>query len=120
MEEKRRHKRLELSGEILIKQLGASNSADTAETADIEIIDCSREGIGFQTDKILQTGSTYETTLTLWNKDRLHVFIQIIRAVNMGNTFQYGGIFIGMPDQDRMRIQVYETIEEELANQKEP
>jgi hypothetical protein len=114
MEDKRKHKRLELTGEILIKELGA---AGDGETADIAIHDCSRDGIGFTTDKVLTVGSNYEANLTLWNKDKIHVFIQIVRADKEGDIFRYGGIFIGMPDADQMRIQVYETVTDELEHQ---
>ncbi len=110
MEERRKHKRLELTGEILAKELGGGN-----ESFDIDITDCSREGIGFSVNRPLTIGSNYEANLTLWNKDRIHVFIQIVRAVKLEDSFHYGGIFIGMPDSDQMRIQVYETVEDELA-----
>ena len=50
------------------------------------------------------------------NKDKIHVFLQITRANKDGDIFHYGGIFIGMPDSDRMRIRVYETVEDELHN----
>ena len=114
MEDKRKHKRLELTGEILMKELGAPGDAEPAE---IEIHDCSRDGIGFSTDKALTIGSNYEANLTLWNKDKLHVFIQIVRASKEEDVYHYGGIFIGMPDQDQMRIQVYETVQDELEKE---
>lgn len=116
MEDKRRHKRLELSGELMMKELGTSGDG---EPADIEITDCSRDGIGFTTDRALTIGSNYEANLTLWNKDKLHVFIQIVRASKEGDIFHYGGIFIGMPDQDQMRIQVYETVHDELEKEQQ-
>lgn len=113
MEDKRKNKRLELQGEILIKEVGG---VEDGELAEIEITDCSRDGLGFTTDRVLTIGSNYETNLTLWNKDKIHVFLQITRANKEGNVFHYGGIFIGMPDTDRMRIRVYETVEDELNN----
>ena len=114
MEEKRKQKRLGLSGEIILKKLGGS---DEAQTAQIEIHDCSRDGLGFTTDLQLTIGNNYEANLTLWTKEVLHVFIQIVRAAKVGDVFQYGEIFIGMPDADIMRIQVYETVEDQLKEQ---
>ncbi|SFB72814.1 PilZ domain-containing protein [Butyrivibrio sp. YAB3001] len=114
MEDKRKHKRLELTGEILIKELGGSGNH---EAVDIKITDCSRDGIGFSTTEALTIGSNYEANLTLWNKDKINVFIQIVRAVKDGDMYHYGGIFIGMPDDVQMRIQVYETVSDELAHQ---
>ena len=47
MEEKRKHKRLELSGELIIKRLGGNEEGQPVQ---IEISDCSRDGLGFTTD----------------------------------------------------------------------
>ena len=114
MEEKRKHKRLELSGELILKKLGGG---DDQQTAQILIHDCSRDGIGFITDAQLTIGNNYEANLTLWTKEVLHVFVQIVRAAKVDDVFQYGGIFIGMPDSDKMRIEVYETVEDQLKEQ---
>ena len=111
MEDKRKNKRLELAGEILLKELGGSGEAAPAQ---IEIHDCSTDGLGFTTDAQLTIGNNYEANLTLWNKDKIHVFVQIVRASKEGDLFHYGGIFIGMPDTDKMRIQVYETVKDQL------
>ncbi|MCR5670656.1 MAG: PilZ domain-containing protein [Butyrivibrio sp.] len=114
MEDRRKRKRLELSGEILLKQLGGG---EAAESAQIEITDCSSNGIGFTADVQLTIGNNYEANLTLWTKEVLHVFIQIVRATKENDVFRYGGIFIGMPDADKMRIDVYETVEDTLHSQ---
>ena len=114
MEEKRKHKRLELSGELDLKQLGGGGEPMLAQ---IEIHDCSRDGIGFTTDAQLTIGNNYEANLRLWTKEILHVFIQIVRASKEENGFRYGGIFIGMPEADMMRIDVYETVEDQLKEQ---
>ena len=114
MEEKRKHRRRQLTGEIILKKLGGS---DEAQTAQIEIVDCSRDGLGFSTDAQLTIGNNYEANLTLWTKEVLHVFVQIVRAAKVDDVFQYGGIFIGMPDSDKMRIEVYETVEDQLKEQ---
>ncbi len=111
MEDKRKHKRLALSGELILKQLGGSGDAETAQ---IEITDCSRDGVGFSTDAQLTIGDNYEANLTLWTKEVLHVFVQIVRAAKIDDMFHYGGIFIGMPDSDKMRIEVYETVRDQL------
>lgn len=116
MVDKRKHKRLELKGEILVNELGGAQAAPF----EIGITDCSRDGIGFDSDRSLAIGGNYEANLTLWNKDKIHVFIQIVRGVkNEEDSYHYGGIFIGMPDADQMRIQVYETVEDELAHLKQ-
>ncbi len=111
MEERRRGKRLELSGEILLQELGGGQG----DTVDINITDASTVGIGFSTHKKLNLGDNYEANLVLWNKEKIHVFVQIVRAEIKDDLYHYGGLFIGMPEDVKMRIQVYETIEDEKA-----
>lgn len=115
MEEKRKHKRLELSGELIVKHMGTGEH----EAYQIEITDCSKDGIGFSTDAQLVIGDNYEANLTLWTKEVLHVFVQIVRAAKTDSGFHYGCIFIGMPDADKMRIEVYETVEDQLKEKSE-
>ena len=114
MEDKRKHKRLELDGEILLKEIGGTGDAVPTQ---IEITDCSSDGLGFTTDAQLTIGHNYEANLKLWTKEVLHVFLQIVRASKDESGFHYGAIFIGMPDADKMRIQVYETVEDQLKEQ---
>ena len=111
MEDRRRSKRLELTGEILIKELGTS----AVESCDIHISDCSSAGIGFTTDKQLTIGDIYEANLTIWTRETLPVFIQIVRADKTDDTYRYGGSFIGMPEDVKKRIDVYELVEDEKA-----
>ena len=113
MEERRKGKRLELTGKLVMKEVGA----DESKTVDISITDASTEGVGFSTDKQLTIGENYEANLTLWNKDTINVFVQIVRATLDGDIYHYGGRFIGMPEDVKMRIQVYETVEDTLAEQ---
>jgi hypothetical protein len=114
MEDKRKNKRLHLEGEILLQPLGKSGEAVSTK---IEITDCSKDGLGFSSDAQLTIGDNYEANLTLWTKETMTVFLQIVRASKVDDLFHYGSIFIGMPDSERMRIQVYETVEDQLKEQ---
>ena len=105
--EQRKSKRLALSAEIALKPLG-STVARTQMLVEIE--DVSKNGIGFISDAVLETGSTYEANLKIWTDETLDVFLQIVRRIQFGNQFQYGAIFIGMSDVDAGRIQTYQTI----------
>ncbi len=111
MEDRRKNKRLELSGQIMIKQLGG----DGLESVDINITDASSTGIGFITDKQLTIGNNYEAMLTIWTKEVLHVVVQIVRASKEDTQFHYGGLFIGMSEDTKKRIDVYEIVEDEKA-----
>ncbi|MBQ7429804.1 MAG: PilZ domain-containing protein [Butyrivibrio sp.] len=107
MIERRKNKRLGLTGELLLCPIGGSGNP---EAVSIEITDASKTGIGFITDKHLTIGDNYEANLTIWTKEVLHVFLQIVRANEIENGYSYGAFFIGMPDYDAQRITAYETV----------
>jgi len=110
MNERRKSKRLSMSGSIALKALGKGQES---RDVDIEIVNCSRHGIGFNCREILAVGDNYEANLTIWTKEVIHVFVQIVRVDTIGDgVYNYGSIFIGMPDSDRQRIGVYETVDE--------
>lgn len=109
MEERRRSKRLGLSGELEIKAL---DKGSVPETVSIRIVNCSGTGLGFICKSQLTLGNNYEAHLTIWTHEVLHVFLQVVRGEQLKDGYNYGCIFIGMPDADRQRIAVYETVEE--------
>ena len=61
----------------------------------------------------LEMGAVYESYLTLWTKDVLHAFLEIVR-IDPGENgmYVYGAIFIGMTEIDASRIETYATIED--------
>lgn len=112
MEEKRKHKRTELLSKLVLKRLDGSG----VEEVGIEVSDVSKTGVGFTADKALSIGAVYEAYLTIWTKEVLHAFLEIIRIEKVGDKFNYGSIFIGMPEMDAVRIEVYQTVEDETKN----
>ena len=109
MQERRKHKRHSLEGKIIIKRL---DDATGAKEVNIDISDVSKTGVGFCCKEILTIGSVYECKLTLWTKEVLNAFLEIVRIEKKADTFFYGAIFIGMPESDLYRISVYETVSE--------
>ena len=80
--------------------------------AALDVFDVSTSGIGFYCNEALTIGAVYDADLTLWNKDVIHAFIEIVRITKSDSSFQYGGIFIGMPEMDMKRIEIYDTVEQ--------
>ena len=109
MDEKRKSKRTELLSKLLIKRLDGSKIED----ASIEVTDLSKTGVGFSSTKVLSIGAVYEAFLTIWTKEVLHAFVEIVRIEKKGDTYIYGGIFIGMPEMDAARIETYQTVEDQ-------
>ncbi len=109
MEERRKNKRLELTSKLLIKRLDAEG--DTREV-DIDVTDVSKTGVGFMCSEALEIGAVYEASLTIWTKEVIHAFIEIVRIEKKEDTlFSYGSIFIGMSEIEAGRIETYSTIE---------
>lgn len=106
MDERRKSKRLELDAKLLVKRL----DKDEPFELNIDVFDISTTGIGFFCEEALTIGAVYDADLTLWNKDVIHAFIEIVRITKSDSAFQYGGIFIGMPEMDVKRIEIYDTI----------
>ena len=94
---------------MLIKRLDGNDHTEV----DIEIMDVSKTGIGFIAKQPLQIGEVYESYLTIWTKEVLHAFLQIVRIELKGSDYIYGAVFIGMPEMDASRIAVYQTLHEE-------
>lgn len=106
MKERRRSNRRELVSNLIIKRLDGSN----AEEIQIDIQDVSKTGIGFSCGRALEIGAVYETNLRIWTQEVLHAFVEIVRIEKNGTLFSYGAIFIGMPEMDAARIEVYDTV----------
>lgn len=108
-EERRKNKRTSMPSTLVIKKLGGNNGN---KEVSIDIADVSRTGVGFTCTEPLQIGEVYESFLTIWTKEVLHAFLQIVRIELKGDIYSYGAVFIGMPEMDSARIEVYQTINE--------
>lgn len=106
MEERRKTKRLNLEASLVMKRLDGIGEEDVH----INVIDVSKRGIGFTCEKPLEIGAVYEGHLTIWTKEIISTFIEIVRIEKAEDIFIYGGIFIGMPELDSSRIAIYDVV----------
>ncbi|MCQ2517718.1 MAG: PilZ domain-containing protein [Lachnospiraceae bacterium] len=111
MEERRKSKRIQLDAKLMVKRLNGEGQNEVI----IEVFDLSKTGIGFNCKQPLMIGSVYEAYITIWTKEVIHAFIEIVRSTKEDNMFRYGGIFIGMPEMDARRIETYDTVCSEMA-----
>lgn len=107
MEERRKNNRRELISTLIVKRLDDGGNKETT----IDIVDVSKSGIGFKCNDLLEIGAVYEANLRIWTQEVLHAFLEIVRIEKNGNGYNYGAIFIGMPETDASRIEVYDTVE---------
>lgn len=108
MVERRKSKRTELKSKLLVKRLDNGK----LEEVSVEVENVSKTGIGFECEELLEIGAVYEAYLTIWTKEVIHAFIEIVRIEKEPDGFQYGGLFIGMPEIDLQRIDVYNVVSE--------
>ena len=113
MEEKRKSKRMELKSKLLGTRLDSNEHVEV----NIDVLNVSKTGIGFRGTELLEIGAVYEAYLTIWTKEVIHAFIEIVRIEKEPESFQYGGLFIGMPEIDLQRIDVYKVVSEEIQKQ---
>ena len=108
MDEKRKSTRTGLQAALLLKRI----DQQTGEKVAIQIKDVSQNGIGFWCDRELDLGAIYECNLTLWTKEVIQCFLEIIREEKSKDEYTYGTTFVGMTEMEAQRIQVYQTVEE--------
>ncbi len=109
MKERRKNHRMNLASRLVMKRL---DNPVQGEDVAIEVTDVSKSGVGFICTEILTIGAVYESFLTIWTKEVLHAFLEIVRIEKKeDDIFEYGAIFIGMPEMDAARIETYNTIE---------
>lgn len=108
MEERRRSKRTELHSRLVINRLDSKEEQEVY----IEVNDVSKTGVGFICTEALAIGNVYESFLTIWTKEVIHAFLQIVRIEMIDGEFHYGAVFIGMPEMDAARIETYQTVNE--------
>ena len=104
MTERRRNERLCLEGKIVTKRLDLNKK----KTVTIDIFDVSKTGIGFLCEEQLVIGAVYEMYLTLWKKEVIHGFFEVVRVeLKEDKRLAYGAIFVGMSEVDSGRIEAY-------------
>lgn len=108
MEERRKNKRMGLQSKIMIKSVGGEKLQEIS----IEVNDVSKSGIGFNCARALEIGTVYESYLTLWTKEVIHAFLQIARIEQKGDVYDHGAVFIGMPEMDTSKIEIYRVVSE--------
>ena len=108
MTEKRRHPRTNLESRLIIKQLDSNAKHEVA----IEVTDISKTGMGFKCTEPLAIGGIYEGYVTIWTKESIHSFVEIIRIDVKDDWIEYGAIFVGMPEIEAQRIEIYQQVHE--------
>ena len=112
MEEKRKHKRLELDVSIQLERID-QDGITTLRFFHVTVGDISRSGISFITDQEMDIGTYYDTKIQIWTKEVIDAVIEIVRTERLPDgRNKYGCEFIGLSDTDALKIDIYQIFNE--------
>lgn len=114
MQEKRLSKRIDINVKIKLNELKNHNTENLRRSEfEVDVVNISKDGIAFRTPEKLELNTYYDTKIILWTKETFDTVIEIVRMENMGNEVTlYGCRFIGIKSSDRLKIQIYELVNE--------
>lgn len=112
MEEKRKHKRLDLDVSIQLERID-QDGITTLRFFHVMVHDISRSGISFITDQEMAIGTYYDTKIQIWTKEVIDAVVEIVRSEDMPDgRIKYGCEFIGLSDTDALKIDIYQIFNE--------
>ncbi|MBQ9631618.1 MAG: PilZ domain-containing protein [Lachnospiraceae bacterium] len=116
MNEQRLYPRTELNEHVQLSLIGHGDG-EFSEPFDVELLNMSTDGIGFRCDKQMLIGDVLTGKITIWTKDKLDVFMKIIRCSEESDgSYGYGCIFVGMEGSEQLRVEIYQLFHpEELS-----
>lgn len=106
MIEQRRYNRLDMEITLEIKRIDGV----IEDSFDVQILNVSKIGLGFYSDRELEIGSLYESYIMIWTKEKIHAILEITRVIEVEDGYHYGAFFVGMPELESQRITIYETV----------
>ena len=78
---------------------------------EVEIVNISKDGLAFISGEKVELNTYYDTTITLWTKEKFQTVIEVIRMEDFDeNQTLYGCRFIGIMPSDQLKIQIYEMV----------
>ena len=78
----------------------------------VDVVDLSKNGIGFKCKEQLELNAVYQAELTIWTKEIIHTFVNVTRIDNSKEETVYGATFVGMPENDSCKISIYEMFDD--------
>jgi|APHig6443717817_1056837.scaffolds.fasta_scaffold26950_3 PilZ domain len=107
-QERRKDRRLDLEAKLIMERLDSKKQ----EKVRVDVVDLSKRGIGFQCEEDLELNAVYQAELTLWTKEIIHTFVNVTRKEKKGEHYIYGATFVGMPESDSCKINIYELFDD--------
>ncbi len=112
MQERRKHKRLELDVSIQLQCI-SEGEITTEQYLHVDVVNASEGGIAFKTKHELKVGTCYDTKLTIWTKEEIKTVVKIVRMTEKEDDYEYGCIFVGLSNSDALKFKIYHMIHDE-------
>lgn len=112
-QERRRSNRLDINAIIQLNSVRNKRNVDALnkDAFEVEVVNISKDGLAFKSPEKLELNTYYDTSITLWTKEKFQTVIEIIRMENYGEEQTlYGCRFIGIMPSDQLKIQIYEMV----------
>lgn len=109
--ERRKSKRLRLDVAIQLECI-SDDVITTEKYLHVEVVNISTTGLAFKSKYELKNGSCYDTKLKIWTKEEIRTIIKIVRCEKEEDEYVYGCIFIGLPERETMKIEIYQLFHE--------
>lgn len=108
IEEKRKHKRLDISVKVEIERIDEAN-VTTIKYLEVEVVNISKTGLAFRTDAAFEEGACFDAKIQIWTKETIDTVFKVVRLNELeGGMYEYGCIFVGMTDTDALKIEIYQ------------
>ena len=115
IKDRRRSRRMDLDTHLIIKRI--DNGIE--DYIKIGTQNLSKTGCGFLSKENLELEIVYESHITIWTKEVIHVLLKIVRKEEKKDGFLYGAVFMGLSDADAFRIEVYDMMDRESHRQED-
>ncbi|MCR4567338.1 MAG: PilZ domain-containing protein [Pseudobutyrivibrio sp.] len=109
MEEKRKHKRLDIDVKVEIERIDEANIT-TVRYMEVDVTNISKTGLAFRVPDIqFEVGACFDAKIQIWTKETIESIFKVVRVNELeGNVYEYGCIFVGMTDTDALKIEIYQ------------
>jgi len=112
--EHRKSKRTGMNVKIKLRTIQSEKvTTDSEEEIEVNVVNISKDGMAFKTNKLLVFNGLYDTEIILSNGERFESIIKIVRMENIDDSETlYGCHFVGINGADQFKIDVFQILSE--------
>ena len=110
--EHRKSKRTGMNVKIKLRTIQMEETtADSNEVIEVDVVNISKDGMGFKAEKILAFNELYDTEIILSNGEKFNSIIKIVRMENTDEPETlYGCHFVGINGADQFKIDIFQIL----------